>query len=50
MANDRTRLQEVQEELRFARQIRDNTDRDDADDLVKYWENELEIAKKEEQN
>lgn len=38
MPNNRTPLQEAQEEARFARQIRDTTDRDDAQEMVDYWE------------
>lgn len=41
--------EQVQEELRFARMIRDTTDRDDATEMVEHWEGKLKaIMKKEE--
>lgn len=50
MANGRTRLQEIQEELRAARNTLETTERDDAQEMVTYWENELKLATNDSNN
>lgn len=41
--------EEIQEELRFWRQIQETTDRDDADENVKLWEARLKTIMKQEE-